>query len=70
MTDTARPAQTGRYRSVPPSRAHVMELTGGALFTLGQFRRKLLSRLVQLKLSTTQLQRDPADLARLPRLAA
>ena len=55
MTDTARPAQTGRYRSVPPSRAYLMEWTGGVLFNLGQFRRKLLSRLVQLKLSTTQV---------------
>ena len=69
MTDTARPAQTGRYRSVPPSGAYLMEWTGGVLFTLGQFQRRILSRLVQLKLSTTQVQRDTTDSARLPRLA-
>jgi hypothetical protein len=36
MTDTGRPAQTGQYRSVPPSRSHPSGCEGGALFTFEQ----------------------------------
>jgi hypothetical protein len=36
MTDTELPAQVARYRSVPPSRAHVMEGRRGVLFLFVQ----------------------------------
>jgi hypothetical protein len=52
MTDTARPAQTGRYRSVSPSGAYVMEGTGDALYTFGQSPKNFLSKLFPPKSST------------------
>jgi CRP/FNR family cyclic AMP-dependent transcriptional regulator len=45
MTDTGRPAQTGRYRSVPPSNPYVKDPQGSALFTIAQSCGILLARL-------------------------
>jgi hypothetical protein len=36
MTDTGRPAQTGQYHSVPPSRVNPSEYRKGGLYTIAQ----------------------------------
>jgi hypothetical protein len=55
MTDTARPGRPGRYRSVSPSKSYLMDWKGHMLFILGQFRRKLFSRVVRQKLFTSHM---------------
>ena len=55
MTDTERPAQVARYRSVPPSRAHLMEARSGVLFCFVQSCEAPRSSLVQPQFSKPTL---------------
>ena len=64
MTDTARPAQTGQYRSVSPSSAHLMDWAGGMLFNIVQFRKNFLSRLFLPNSPTSQVRFDAMDSGR------